>query len=73
VRCRRAGGVQAQRRQAAQQPLDGGVSLQARQVHPEAHVRPVREGDLQARVLAAHVEAIGVAFFAYLATRVVAR
>ena len=39
--------------QPIQQPPDGGVRLQAREVHPDADVRPAREGEVLARVLAA--------------------
>ena len=40
--------------------MDRGVRLQAREMHADAHVRPRREGDLVAHVLAADVEAIRV-------------
>jgi hypothetical protein len=52
--------VQAHRRRAAQEPLDGDVSLQARQVHPDAHVRAVREREVPVRVIAPRVKAIGI-------------
>src|SRR4051812_33316583 len=52
--------IEAQARQALQQAADGRVRLEAREVHPDAHVRPAREGEVLARVLAPRVEAVGV-------------
>ena len=52
--------IEAQAREAIEQLADRGVRFQAREVHADADVRPVREGDLVARVLAAYVEAVRV-------------
>jgi hypothetical protein len=52
--------IQAQLRQATQQLLDGGVGLEAREVHPDADVRAVRERHVPVRVHAPDVEAVGV-------------
>ena len=60
TRRRRARRIEAQARQALQETADRRVRLQSREVHPDADVGPAREGEVLARVLAAHVEAVRV-------------
>src|SRR4030088_2535986 len=56
---RRVGrGVEAQVREPVEDPLENDAGLHARQVHPQAHVRPEREREVLA-LLAVDVELLG--------------
>ena len=53
-------GIEAQAREAVEHEADRRVRLEPREVHPDADVRALREGEVEPGVLAAHVEAVGV-------------
>ena len=53
-------GVQAQTREPREQAADRGVGLEAREVHPDADVRPAREGQVAGGVGALDVEAVRI-------------
>ena len=57
---RRPRRVQAQPREALERQRERRVRLQAREVHPDAHVRPAREREVAPRVRASRVEAVGI-------------
>src|SRR3954453_2301609 len=59
-RPRRSRRIEGQARKGLPERADCRVRLEAREVHPDAHVGPAREGKMLARVLAPHVEAVRV-------------
>src|SRR5918994_3587377 len=60
ARGRRVAGIEAQAREALEEAADRGVGLQAREMHADADVGALPEGELVAGVLPADVEAIRV-------------
>ena len=60
------GGVEAQVGQAFEQRVDRHPRLHPGQMHPQAHVRPVPEGDVLLRVTE-DVESVGVVVAARVA------
>ena len=61
--------IQAQAGEALEEPPDRGVRFEPGEVHADADVRAVRERDVVPRVLAPHVEAVGVGEEARIAVR----
>ena len=52
--------IEAEVWQPVEQPVEDDPQLEASQVHPEAHVRSVGEGEVLARVRARQQEAVGL-------------